>query len=83
MIRNFSLVIKETGVKTISGGGGVVANARLRQKMQSLADDKKLSCYLPSVSLSTDNAAMICAAANMELVSTKESKDIRLASVIK
>tara|TARA_B100000287_G_scaffold88643_1_gene81096 strand:+ start:647 stop:1651 length:1005 start_codon:yes stop_codon:yes gene_type:complete len=83
LIRNFSLVIKETGVKTISGGGGVVANARLRQKMQSLADDKKLSCYLPSVSLSTDNAAMICAAANMELVSTKESKDIRLASVIK
>tara|TARA_B100000427_G_scaffold96143_1_gene79214 strand:+ start:314 stop:1318 length:1005 start_codon:yes stop_codon:yes gene_type:complete len=83
LIRNFSLVIKETGVKTISGGGGVVANARLRQKMQSLADDKKLACYLPSVSLSTDNAAMICAAANMELVSTKESKDIRLASVIK
>ena len=83
LIRNFSLVIKETGVKTISGGGGVVANARLRQKMQSLADDKKLSCYLPSVSLSTDNAAMICAAANMELVSTKESKDIRLSSIIK
>ena len=83
LIRNFSLVIEETGVKTISGGGGVVANARLRQKMQSLADDKKLACYLPSVSLSTDNAAMICAAANMELVSTKESKDIRLASVIK
>ena len=83
LIRNFSLVIKETGVKTISGGGGVVANARLRQKMQSLADDKKLACYLPSVSLSTDNAAMICAAANMELVSTKESKDIRLSSIIK
>ena len=83
LIRNFSLVIKETGVKTISGGGGVVANARLRQKMQSLADDKKLGCYLPSVGLSTDNAAMICAAANMELVSTQESKDIRLSSIIK
>ena len=83
LLRNFSKVLKETGVNTISGGGGVIANTRLREKMEALAEKNELGCYLPSISLSTDNAAMICAAANKELISNDKSRDIRLSSIIK
>ena len=83
LMGNFTKVLKETGVRTISGGGGVIANTRLREKMEVLAEKNKIECYLPSVQLSTDNAAMICAAANKELISTDTSRDIRLSSVIK
>jgi N6-L-threonylcarbamoyladenine synthase len=83
LISNFTKVMEETGVPTISGGGGVIANSRLREKMEALAEKNKLECYLPSVQLSTDNAAMICAAANKGLISTDTSSDIRLSSVIK
>jgi len=83
LISNFSKVLKETGAKTISGGGGVIANTRLREKMEALADKNEVQCYLPSISLSTDNAAMICAAANKDLISIDKSRDIRLSSIIK
>jgi len=47
-------------VSSIILGGGVVANTRLREKFQKLWTGQ---LYLPEVKLSTDNAAMIGAAA--------------------
>jgi N6-L-threonylcarbamoyladenine synthase len=51
------------GVKTILVSGGVAANRELRQSFDSEARRHRTSVYFPSRELSTDNAAMIAAAA--------------------
>ena len=52
------------GLKTITVGGGVAANSRLRHHLQQAAQDRDLQVFFPPLKLCTDNAAMIaCAAA--------------------
>lgn len=51
---------REKNVKSILLGGGVVANLRLREKLRSSWDG---GLFIPEIKLSTDNAAMIAAAA--------------------
>ena len=81
---NFTKAVKETDVKNISGGGGVMANSRLREKMNILANDHNLEIFLPSPKLSTDNAAMICVAAKNDLITNDlKENDVRLSSIIK
>ena len=71
-------------LKNISGGGGVMANSRLREKMNILANDNNLEIFLPSPRLSTDNAAMICVAAQNDLITNDlKENDVRLSSIIK
>ena len=53
----------ETGVGTILVSGGVAANSQLRATLRGRARERGLKIYLPSPKLSTDNAAMIAAAA--------------------
>jgi N6-L-threonylcarbamoyladenine synthase len=53
----------ETGVQTILVSGGVAANAQLRATLRDRASSLGLNIYFPSRALSTDNAAMIAAAA--------------------
>ena len=79
----FVKAIKETGVNNISGGGGVMANSRLREKIVLFSENNNKNLYLPSPKLSTDNAAMICVAAKNELITNKMNiDDIRLSSII-
>ena len=47
------------GIKTITAGGGVVANGYLRENLQKACDKKGIKCILPPKSLCTDNACMI------------------------
>jgi N6-L-threonylcarbamoyladenine synthase len=54
--------VDDTGVKVVGGGGGVLANRRLRVRMQEEADRRGVRLLLPSPVLCTDNAAMIGAA---------------------
>ncbi len=51
--------IEHTGVKTVVGGGGVVANARLRSQLTDACDNAGVRLHLPPLSLCTDNAAMV------------------------
>jgi tRNA N6-adenosine threonylcarbamoyltransferase len=53
----------QCGVKTILVSGGVAANRELRQSFDVEARNQGVSAFFPSRELSTDNAAMIAAAA--------------------
>jgi N6-L-threonylcarbamoyladenine synthase len=50
------------GARSVGIAGGVSANARLRQDFAARAQRLGLPAYVPALSLSTDNAAMIAAA---------------------
>jgi N6-L-threonylcarbamoyladenine synthase len=49
--------------RSIVVSGGVAANSELRRRLQAEADRRNLPIAFPSLALSTDNAAMIAAAA--------------------
>jgi N6-L-threonylcarbamoyladenine synthase len=53
---------KEKGARAILLGGGVAANVRLRTRMAEVAASLRLPCYVPPLSLCTDNAGMIAVA---------------------
>jgi N6-L-threonylcarbamoyladenine synthase len=50
---------RATGVPTVLLGGGVVANTRLRERLQEAGAVEGLRVLVPSLALCTDNAAMI------------------------
>jgi N6-L-threonylcarbamoyladenine synthase len=56
------------GARSIVVSGGVAANTELRRRLQAQADRRGLPIAFPSLALSTDNAAMIAAAAWPKLV---------------
>ncbi len=59
--------VEHTGVGVVAGGGGVLANRRLRQRLGEEAAARGVEVYLPSPRLCTDNGAMIAAAAAFRL----------------
>ncbi|MCA1583328.1 MAG: tRNA (adenosine(37)-N6)-threonylcarbamoyltransferase complex transferase subunit TsaD [Acidobacteria bacterium] len=50
------------GARAIGVAGGVSANARLRRDLQSRGAAREVPVFVPSLALTTDNAAMIAAA---------------------
>ena len=55
--------MEETGITTLLLAGGVSANSRLREHIDELCEKNGYKLYYPPLSLCTDNAAMIGAAA--------------------
>ena len=51
--------VDATGVKIVGGGGGVLANRRLRHRFAEEADKRGVTLAMPDPILCTDNAAMI------------------------
>ncbi|MFO7299270.1 MAG: tRNA (adenosine(37)-N6)-threonylcarbamoyltransferase complex transferase subunit TsaD [Actinomycetes bacterium] len=51
--------VDATGAKIVGGGGGVLANRRLRERFAEEADKRGVELALPDPILCTDNAAMI------------------------
>ena len=56
--KTFSAV-DETAARVVGGGGGVLANRRLRQRFAEEAEKRGVTLALPDPILCTDNAAMI------------------------
>ncbi len=63
LVERTMLATEECGVETILVSGGVAANSQLRATFEERAKARGLRIYFPSRALSTDNAAMIAAAA--------------------
>ena len=51
--------VDQTGAQMVGGGGGVLANRRLRERFGEEADKRGIALALPDPILCTDNAAMI------------------------
>jgi N6-L-threonylcarbamoyladenine synthase len=49
----------QTGISEIGIAGGVSANSGLREAVRAEAEKRKWNLYIPEISLTTDNAAMI------------------------
>ena len=63
------------GARGILVSGGVSANSHLRQTFLSMANHAKLPIAFPTIALSTDNAAMIAAAAFPKLLAQDFAPD--------
>jgi len=61
--RQMFAAAESLGARSIVVSGGVAANSELRRRLQAEADRRGLPIAFPSLALSTDNAAMIAAAA--------------------
>lgn len=62
LVRKAEWAVEKTGIRRVALSGGVSANSSLRQKMKQMGEKKQIEVFIPSVSLCTDNAAMIAAA---------------------
>jgi N6-L-threonylcarbamoyladenine synthase len=50
--------LQQTGLRILCVGGGVAANARIRQRLQEEADRQKVDLHIAPLRLCTDNAVM-------------------------
>lgn len=55
--------VEAAGVEVVGGGGGVLANRRLRVRLAEEADKRGVGLFIPEPSLCTDNGAMIASVA--------------------
>jgi N6-L-threonylcarbamoyladenine synthase len=65
LVERTSAAVDECGVNTVLISGGVAANSELRVRLLERAAERGWRLYFPSRALSTDNAAMIAAAAHL------------------
>ena len=62
LLKGLQEASQQTGIKRIALAGGVSANSHLRHACQTLATEHDWDLYLPPLSYTTDNAAMVGAA---------------------
>jgi N6-L-threonylcarbamoyladenine synthase len=62
LVRKTEWAIKKMRIRRVTLSGGVAANSELRKRLKEMAKEKEIELSMPSISLCTDNAAMIAAA---------------------
>ena len=73
LFKQLDLVIKITGIETVSIVGGVAANKRFREMANTLKNDSMIEIYFPKFEYCTDNAAMIAMAGYLKYKNNKSS----------
>jgi len=66
--------VRQTSVSTVLLGGGVVANTRLRERIEAEASKEGIEVLFPSLPLCTDNAAMIACVGAARLARGERSR---------
>ena len=79
LVRKTMRAAADLEIESLIVTGGVASNGRLRDEFQKRASEEGMSIHFPSRSLSTDNAAMIAAAAYPKLVA-EEFADERFSA---
>jgi len=62
LIERLFTAARRFGAKSVGIAGGVSANSRLRAELEDYGRKREIPTFVPSLKLSTDNAAMIAAA---------------------
>jgi N6-L-threonylcarbamoyladenine synthase len=62
LVKKTERAIEQEHVSRVVISGGVAANGELRRRIKEMGDERGIDVYMPSLSLCTDNAAMIAAA---------------------
>ena len=62
LVRKTEWAIDKEGIRRVIVSGGVASNSELRKRMKDMEKERDIEVLIPSVSLCTDNAAMIAAA---------------------
>jgi len=62
LVRKTEWALKKTWIKRVVMSGGVAANSELRKRIKEMGEERNAEIFMPSISLCTDNAAMIAAA---------------------
>jgi N6-L-threonylcarbamoyladenine synthase len=75
LLRQTFAAAESLGARSIVVSGGVAANSELRRRFEAEADRRGLPIAFPSLALSTDNAAMIAAAAWPKLLAHNFASD--------
>ncbi|HEY6413474.1 MAG TPA: tRNA (adenosine(37)-N6)-threonylcarbamoyltransferase complex transferase subunit TsaD [Edaphobacter sp.] len=75
LLRQTFAAAEAFGARGVVVSGGVAANSELRRRFQAEADRRGLPVAFPSLALSTDNAAMIAAAAWPKFVAGEFAAD--------
>jgi N6-L-threonylcarbamoyladenine synthase len=75
LMRQTFAAAESFGARGIVVSGGVAANSELRRRFQAEADKRGLPVAFPTLAMSTDNAAMIAAAAWPKFVTGKFAGD--------
>ena len=69
LVRKSLQALRQTGLLRIVVAGGVGANARLRERLNSECATRQVRVHYPELALCTDNGAMIALAAAMRIAS--------------
>lgn len=68
--------VEAAGVEVVGGGGGVLANRRLRTRLAEEADRRGVGLFIPEPALCTDNGAMIAGVAASKIVDGVSGDDL-------
>lgn len=63
LLNKLVLAAEQTGIRQVAIAGGVSANSGLRSAIETLAEEKGWTTYIPKFEYCTDNAAMIATTA--------------------